>query len=72
MKTQDIEYHADGQRLVGYLAVDDGKAGKRPGWKAPARATKHRRLSAGRWHWKPWPIFCPSCKSGGLPGRVWR
>ncbi|HEY3887848.1 MAG TPA: dienelactone hydrolase family protein [Caulobacteraceae bacterium] len=31
MKTQDIEYHADGQRLVGYLAVDDAKAGKRPG-----------------------------------------
>jgi dienelactone hydrolase len=31
MKTQDIEYHADGQRLVGYLAVDDGKAGQRPG-----------------------------------------
>jgi dienelactone hydrolase len=31
MKTQDIEYHADGARLVGYLAVDDGKAGKRPG-----------------------------------------
>lgn len=31
MKTQDIEYHADGARLVGYLAVDDGKAGRRPG-----------------------------------------
>jgi dienelactone hydrolase len=31
MKTEDIEYHADGQRLVGYLAVDDAKAGKRPG-----------------------------------------
>ena len=31
MKTQDIEYHADGARLVGYLAVDDAKAGKRPG-----------------------------------------
>ena len=31
MKTQDIEYHADGQRLVGFLAVDDGRAGKRPG-----------------------------------------
>ena len=31
MKTQDIEYHADGARLVGYLAVDDGKSGKRPG-----------------------------------------
>jgi dienelactone hydrolase len=31
MKTQDIEYHADGQRLVGYLAVDDAKPGKRPG-----------------------------------------
>ena len=31
MRTQDIEYHADGQRLVGMLAVDDAKAGKRPG-----------------------------------------
>jgi len=31
MKTQDIEYHADGARLVGYLVVDDAKAGKRPG-----------------------------------------
>jgi dienelactone hydrolase len=31
MKTQDIEYHADGARLVGYLAVDEAKAGKRPG-----------------------------------------
>src|SRR5579864_687690 len=31
MKTRDIEYHADGQRLVGYLAVDDAKPGKRPG-----------------------------------------
>jgi dienelactone hydrolase len=31
MKTLDIEYHADGARLVGYLAIDDSKAGKRPG-----------------------------------------
>jgi dienelactone hydrolase len=31
MKTQDIEYHADGQRLVGFLAVDEAKTGKRPG-----------------------------------------
>jgi len=31
MKTQDIEYHADGARLVGYLAVDDTRSGKRPG-----------------------------------------
>jgi dienelactone hydrolase len=31
MKTQDIEYHADGARLVGYLAVDDSRGGKRPG-----------------------------------------
>jgi len=31
MKTQDIEYHADGARLVGYLAVDDTRAGPRPG-----------------------------------------
>ncbi|MGZ6019782.1 MAG: dienelactone hydrolase family protein [Phenylobacterium sp.] len=31
MKSQDIEYHADGARLVGYLAVDDSRPGKRPG-----------------------------------------
>lgn len=31
MKTQDIEYQADDARLVGYLAVDETKAGKRPG-----------------------------------------
>jgi len=31
MRTEDIEYHADGARLVGYLAVDDRKPGKRPG-----------------------------------------
>jgi dienelactone hydrolase len=31
LKTQDIEYHADGARLVGYLAVDEARSGKRPG-----------------------------------------
>jgi dienelactone hydrolase len=31
MRTQDIEYHADGQRLVGHLALDDTRAGSRPG-----------------------------------------
>ncbi|MFZ5669377.1 MAG: dienelactone hydrolase family protein [Pseudomonadota bacterium] len=31
MKTLDIEYHADGARLVGMLAVDEGRAGTRPG-----------------------------------------
>jgi dienelactone hydrolase len=31
MKTEDIEYHADGARLVGYLAVDEAGAAKRPG-----------------------------------------
>jgi dienelactone hydrolase len=31
MQTTDIEYHAAGQRFVGYLAVDEGRAGKRPG-----------------------------------------
>jgi dienelactone hydrolase len=31
VKTVDIEYHADGARLVGYLAVDDSKPGRRPG-----------------------------------------
>jgi dienelactone hydrolase len=31
MHTQDIEYHADGARLLGRLFVDDTRAGKRPG-----------------------------------------
>jgi len=31
VKTEDVEYHADGARLVGYLAVDDSKPGQRPG-----------------------------------------
>ena len=31
MRSEDIEYHADGARLVGYLAVDDTRSGKRPG-----------------------------------------
>ena len=31
MKTTDIEYHADGVRLVGCLAVDETKSGRRPG-----------------------------------------
>jgi dienelactone hydrolase len=29
--TEDVEYHADGARRVGYLAVDRARAGKRPG-----------------------------------------
>ena len=31
MHSESIEYHADGQRFVGYFAVDDKRAGKRPG-----------------------------------------
>jgi dienelactone hydrolase len=31
MHTQDIEYHADGARLIGRLFVDDARSGKRPG-----------------------------------------
>ena len=31
MHTEDIEYHADGARLVGQYVVDDGKPGKRAG-----------------------------------------
>ncbi|MEA2814196.1 MAG: hypothetical protein QOI93_1893, partial [Rhodospirillaceae bacterium] len=31
MHTQDIEYRADGARLVGQYVVDDSKPGKRPG-----------------------------------------
>jgi dienelactone hydrolase len=31
MKTTDIEYHVGAQRYLGYYAVDDARAGKRPG-----------------------------------------
>ena len=31
MHTQDIEYHADGARLVGRLFIDETRAGTRPG-----------------------------------------
>ena len=31
MHTQDIEYHADGVRLVGHRALDETRTGKRPG-----------------------------------------
>jgi len=31
MHTQDIEYHADGARLVGRLVVDETRSGRRPG-----------------------------------------
>jgi dienelactone hydrolase len=31
MKTEEIAYEVGGKRYVGYLAVDDTKAGKRPG-----------------------------------------
>jgi dienelactone hydrolase len=31
MQTQDIEYHADGARLVGRLFVDEVRSGRRPG-----------------------------------------
>ena len=31
MHIQDIEYHADGARLVGRLFVDEARSGKRPG-----------------------------------------
>jgi dienelactone hydrolase len=31
MRTQDIEYSADGARLVGWLAVDPDRPGRRPG-----------------------------------------
>ncbi len=30
MRTEDIEYQADGLTMIGHLAVDDARAGKRP------------------------------------------
>jgi dienelactone hydrolase len=51
MKTTDIEYHADGARLVGMLAVDEAKPGKRPGIIVAHEGgglTDHARNSARR------------------------
>lgn len=51
MKTTEIEYHADGARLVGMLAVDDAKPGKRPGIIVAHEGgglTDHARNSAKR------------------------
>ena len=51
MKTTEIEYHADGDRLVGMLAVDDSKPGKRPGIIVAHEGgglTDHARSSARR------------------------
>jgi len=51
MKTTEIEYHADGDRLVGMLAVDDAKPGKRPGIIVAHEGgglTDHARSSARR------------------------
>ncbi len=45
MKTEDIEYHADGALLVGYLAVDDSRSGKRPGVLVALTKAIARRLS---------------------------
>lgn len=51
MQTQDIEYHADGARLLGYLAVDDARTGKRPGIIVAHEGnglTEHSKTSARR------------------------
>jgi dienelactone hydrolase len=51
LKTQDIEYHADGTRLLGYLAVDEAKAVKRPGIIVAHEGnglTEHAKVSARR------------------------
>ncbi len=31
MRIEDLEYHADGTRMVGQYAIDDAKEGHRPG-----------------------------------------
>lgn len=30
IRTEEVEYEADGRRMVGYLAVDDARSGPRP------------------------------------------
>ncbi|HLI65236.1 MAG TPA: dienelactone hydrolase family protein [Caulobacteraceae bacterium] len=70
MKTQDIEYQADGAELVGYLAVDDAKAGKRPGIIVAHEGgglTDHAKRSARRLAEAGYIAFALDYYGGGKP-----
>ena len=70
MHTQDIEYRADGVRLVGQYVVDDGKPGKRPGvlvcHEGPG-LTEHTKKIATRLAGLGYAAFAMDYHGGGKP-----
>src|SRR3977135_1146486 len=70
MHTQDIEYRADGARLVGQYVVDDSKTGKRPGvlvcHEGPG-LTEHTKKIAARLVGLGYAAFAMDYHSDGKP-----
>src|SRR3979490_1756679 len=70
MHTQDIEYRADGARLVGQYVVDDSKPGKRPGvlvcHEGPG-LTEHTKKIAARLAGLGYAAFAMDYHSDGKP-----
>lgn len=70
MKIQEIAYSADGAEMIGTLAVDDGKAGKRPGvlvcHEGPG-LNDHAKASARRLAERGYVAFAMDYHGGGKP-----
>ena len=75
MHTEDIEYHADGARLVGQYVVDDDKPGKRPGvlvcHEGPGLTPRRSRRVSPCWAMppSPWTITATVGRSPTSPTR---
>ena len=70
MRTQDIEYRADGVRMVGQYAVDDGSSARRPGvlviHEGPG-LTEHTRKIAARLAGMGYAAFAMDYHGEGKP-----
>ena len=70
MRTQDIEYRADGVRMVGQYAVDDGSSARRPGvlviHEGPG-LTEHTRQIAARLAGMGYAAFAMDYHGEGKP-----
>jgi dienelactone hydrolase len=76
MRTQDIEYTADGTQMIGYLAVDDAQPGRRPAvlvCHGGPGLDEHARASAERLAALGYTAFALDYHGGGkrLPGDQW-
>jgi dienelactone hydrolase len=70
MKTQDIAYTADGAELVGFLAVDEARSGKRPGIIVAHEGgglTDHAKTSARKLAEAGYVAFALDYFGGGQP-----